>query len=85
MSRSPVPGNKKNKFIKGYRQVCAYIFPRNKLLAFRKNKKTFFENIEDIEILRFLELGQKVKMVELSDVSKSVDTKSDLAKLLKII
>lgn len=85
MSRSPVPGNKKNKFIFGYRQVCAYVFPRKKLLKFKKKKKTHFENIEDIEILRFLELGYKVRMLKLSDISKSVDTKFDLTRLLKTI
>lgn len=85
MSRSPIPGNKKNKFINGYRQVCAYVYPRQKLLAFKNNKKTYFENTEDIEILRFLEFGFNVKMLELSDTSKAVDTKSDFYNLLKII
>lgn len=85
MSRSPIPGNKKNELISGYRQVCAYIFPRDKLLSFKRSKKTYFENIEDIEILRFIELGYKVKMIELSDISKAVDTKSDLKSLLEII
>ena len=48
MFRSKVPG-KKGKFIKAFRQVCIYSFPRNKLLKFSKLKeKTFFENIEDM-------------------------------------
>lgn len=85
MSRSPIPGNKKSKFKEAYRQVCAYVFPRKKLLAFKKNKKTRFENIEDIEILRFLELGFDVQMVKLSETSKSVDTKTDLKAILKLI
>jgi 3-deoxy-manno-octulosonate cytidylyltransferase (CMP-KDO synthetase) len=85
MSRAEIPGNKKSVFREAYRQVCAYVFPRSKLLAFKKNKKTKFENIEDIEILRFLELGFKVKMVKLSQISKSVDTKSDIKKILGLI
>ena len=85
MSRSKVPGNKKGKFIKAFRQVCIYSFPRNKLLKFIKlKKKTFFENIEDIEILRFIETGEKVKMIELSDVSISVDTPKDYRDAIKI-
>ena len=85
MSRSKVPGNKKGKFIKAFRQVCIYSFPRNKLLKFSKLKeKTFFENIEDIEILRFIETGEKVKMIELSDVSISVDTPKDYRDAIKI-
>ena len=45
--------------------------------------KTRIENIEDIEILRFLELGQNVKMIELSNNSISVDTKQDILKVKK--
>jgi 3-deoxy-manno-octulosonate cytidylyltransferase (CMP-KDO synthetase) len=85
MSRSPIPGNKKSIFKKAYRQVCAYVFPRKKLLEFKKYKKTKFENIEDIEILRFLELGFEVKMVKLSQYAKSIDTKSDIKKILSLI
>ena len=85
MSRSPIPGNKKSIFKNAYRQVCAYVFPRKKLLAFKKNKKTKFENIEDIEILRFLELDFEVRMVMLSKISKSVDTKKDIKKILELI
>ena len=85
MSRSPIPGNKKLIFKEAYRQVCAYVFPRDKLLAFQKKKKTRFENIEDIEILRFLELGFEIEMVKLSEISKSVDTKSDIKKIINLI
>ena len=85
MSRAAIPGNKKSAFKEAYRQVCAYVFPRKKLLAFTKKKKTRFENIEDIEILRFLELGYEIRMVKLSQISKSVDTKSDVRKILNLI
>ena len=85
MSRSPIPGNKKSIFKNAYRQVCAYVFPRKKLLAFKKNKKSQFENIEDIEILRFLELDFEVRMVELSKIAKSIDTKNDIKKILELI
>ena len=69
-------------FIFGYRQVCVYGYPKKVLEVFLKNKKkTKLEQIEDIEILRFLELGFRVKMVELSDGSISVDTMSDVKKV----
>ena len=65
MSRGQIPSSKDKKFIKAWRQVCAYSFPKKLLQAFSKNKKkTLIENIEDIEILRFLELGFKVKMIK---------------------
>ena len=50
-----------------------------------KEKKTFLEQSEDIEILRFLELGIKVQLVKMSNKSQPVDTKEDLRKVLKKI
>ena len=56
------------------------------LLIFAKNKKkTIIENTEDIEILRFLEMGYKVKMLKLSNKSISVDTKKDKMKVENIL
>ena len=81
MSRAPIPANKKYDFQKSWRQVCAYSFPKKELLAFSKNsKKTKIEFFEDIEILRFLELGYKVKMIKMSNKSLSVDTEGDIDK-----
>jgi len=86
MSRAPIPNNKKNEFIKAYKQVCVYAFPREALIKFKANmSKTFFENIEDIEILRFLELGFEVHMIELSKDSIAVDVFEDIEKVLKRI
>ena len=49
------------------------------LEAFSKiKKKTPIESIEDIEILRFLEQGYKVKMIKMSNKSLAVDNKEDL-------
>lgn len=81
MSRGPIPSNKKYNFEKAWRQICAYSFPKKMLEAFSKiKKKTPIESIEDIEILRFLELGHKVKMIKMSNKSLSVDTQNDLDK-----
>lgn len=66
--------------------MCVYGFPKKTLSIFLQNKKkTHLEQIEDIEILRFLELGLKVKMIKLSDGSISVDTKDDLKKVINKI
>ena len=56
------------------------IFVQKIVASFLNNKKTPIENIEDIEILRFLELGFKVKMIKMSDKSLSVDNPEDLEK-----
>jgi 3-deoxy-manno-octulosonate cytidylyltransferase (CMP-KDO synthetase) len=83
MSRSPIPGNKNADFVKGNRQVCVYAFPKEALENFSKQKiKTTLENEEDIEILRFLEMGYEVFMIELSDDSIAVDNPSDVEKVL---
>ena len=80
MSRSPIPGNKKKIYTKAWRQVCGYVFPNKKLMEFCKYKrKKKLESVEDIEILRFIEMGINVKMVKLSNISMSIDTKQDLA------
>ena len=83
MSRHPIPYNhiKKNN-INYYKQVCVYSFPR-KTLSVYKNKKTYNEEIEDIEILRLLENGYKVKMIKLTDDSFSIDYPRDIIKLKK--
>ena len=47
-------------------------------------RKTPLENIEDIEILRFLEMGLKIKLIKLNDKSIAVDTKEDYKKVLKL-
>ena len=49
----------------------------------KRKTKTQFEAHEDIEILRFVEMGIKVKMLELSSDSISVDVKSDISKVCK--
>lgn len=79
MSRTPIPGNKVNGFEMAWRQVCVYAFPRAALNAFAATRsKTTLEKIEDIEILRFLELGWEVRMVLMSDDSVAVDNPEDV-------
>ena len=86
MSRAPIPSNKSGDFIKAKRQVCIYSFPRDSLLKFANcSGKSPNESIEDIEIIRFLELGLKVRMVEVSDNPVAVDTEEDLLRAEKII
>ncbi len=88
MSRSPIPGSKnKNYKIKSLKQVCMYGFPKKilkKIYGVNK-KKTRLENIEDIELLRVIENGFKVKMLKVNDNKIAIDTPSDLVALKKII
>ena len=86
MSRAGIPGNKKGKFVFGYRQVCAYAFSKRSLHLFSfKDKKASLEEQEDIELLRFIEMGIKIKMIEMSEESIPVDREEDLERLLNKI
>jgi len=85
-SRAGIPANKKNKFIKGFRQVCIYSFPKKMLKIFNSiSKKSFLENIEDLELLRFVENNINVKMIKMSDKSVSVDLPEDIKKVERIL
>lgn len=79
MSRAGVPSNKKNEYHWGKRQVCIYSFPKNALELFSaRSTKTPLEEQEDIEILRFLEIGIDVKMIQLSEATFAVDIPEDV-------
>jgi 3-deoxy-manno-octulosonate cytidylyltransferase (CMP-KDO synthetase) len=81
MSRAAVPTTKNQGFIEARRQVCAYAFPKDALKAFTAvPAKTPLEAIEDIEILRFLELGWEIRMIPMSDCSVAVDTFEDIGR-----
>jgi 3-deoxy-manno-octulosonate cytidylyltransferase (CMP-KDO synthetase) len=82
MSRATIPTTKKLQFKKAFKQVCIYAFPKNSLMDFCDQlEKTPLEEIEDIEILRFLEIGYEVKMVVVSGNSVAVDTPEDAKKV----
>lgn len=86
MSRAAIPTSKALAFRRAWRQVCIYAFPREALLAFSAfGRKTPLEEIEDIEILRFIELGYRVQMVETSSQSVPVDNPGDVEKVERII
>lgn len=82
MSRLPIPGRKDPgvgapKYMK---QVCIYAFSFDELRRFAvPDQKTPAEKFEDIEILRFLERGVPVQMVEVSGGSLAVDIPEDVA------
>jgi hypothetical protein len=84
VTRSPSPTNKKFNFIKAFKQVCIYAYPRNSLLKLKKNKKGFLERIEDIEILRFVENGIKVKMIKVQGSELAIDEKKDVIAAIKL-
>lgn len=83
ISRSGIPQTKTGEYKFGYKQVCIYAFSKEQLAFFYSNKvKTRNEQIEDIEILRFLESDYIVDMVEVATGSLAVDTPEDIKPVL---
>lgn len=81
MSRKALPGSKTaDTAPRRYRkQVCIYCFTREELAAFAGfGGKGEAESYEDIEILRFAELGRTVHMVETRPGSLAVDRPEDV-------
>ncbi|MGE5373187.1 MAG: 3-deoxy-manno-octulosonate cytidylyltransferase [Solirubrobacterales bacterium] len=82
MSRSVIPGGKTpSPQDEYYKQVCIYGFTREQLTAFSALKrKSRVEAREDIEILRFLDLGFSVQMLEVEGgFSYGVDEPGDIS------
>jgi 3-deoxy-manno-octulosonate cytidylyltransferase (CMP-KDO synthetase) len=77
-SRNPLPGSKELQVSNIMKQVCIYAFNKPQLQQFYSNKKTPLENYEDIEIIRCIEKGIKVKMMEVNKVSYAVDYPEDI-------
>ena len=78
-SRAAIPGSKYGVGKNPKKQVCIYAFSKEELSKFgSRNEKTPLEWSEDIEINRFLEMGMKVKMVEVDDVTHAVDFPEDV-------
>jgi 3-deoxy-manno-octulosonate cytidylyltransferase (CMP-KDO synthetase) len=60
------------------RQVCIYAYNSQQLKAFYGfSRRSIVESKEDIEILRFMELGIKIKMIKMSS-SVAVDYPEDI-------
>jgi 3-deoxy-manno-octulosonate cytidylyltransferase (CMP-KDO synthetase) len=86
MSRAPIPAGKTSNFDFAYKQICIYAFPKEQLQLFYSCKsKSPFEKAEDIEILRFLEMGVPVKLVAVSGKSIAVDTAEDAEKVRALL
>lgn len=83
MSRQPIPTAPKGDFqsITAYKQVCIIPFRRDALLTFADLAPTPLEIAESVDMMRFLEHGVPVRMVETLYDSQAVDTAEDLARV----
>lgn len=81
ISRAAIPTTKDLAFRGARRQVGLYAFRGAALGLFSGHgAKTPLEALEDVEILRFVELGVSVQMIEVDSVGIAIDTPDDLAR-----
>jgi 3-deoxy-manno-octulosonate cytidylyltransferase (CMP-KDO synthetase) len=78
-SRSPIPhGNFEQTTMKIFKQVCVIPFTRQCLEDFSRLPSTPLERAESIDMLRLLEHGRSVRLVETLVATHAVDTPADL-------
>ena len=88
MSRKCLPGFKDAKSMPQSfkKQVCIYAFSKQELMDFKNfGRKSLLESCEDIEILRFLELGPPILMYECLSCSLAVDVPRDVAAVERLL
>jgi len=68
-----------------YRHIGVYAFRKDALLDFSKNKMLPNEATEMVEAIRYLEYGQKIKMVESDYAGIGIDTPEDLEKAARMV
>ncbi len=68
-----------------YRHIGIYGFRHDYLFEFASQERTYLEKCENLEQLRALENGVKIKVVKTDYNPLSVDTLEDLQNILKIL
>ena len=81
MSRLPVPYSNSGLVQQFRQQIPVYGFTKDALSIFSNHKKTINEQYEDVELLRFVDLGYKIRMGETTVDSIAVDVPDDVKKV----
>jgi 3-deoxy-manno-octulosonate cytidylyltransferase (CMP-KDO synthetase) len=87
MSREPIPTLHLQNFdkISAFKQVCIIPFTAAALAEFVKLDPTPLEMAESIDMMRFIEHGHRIKMIETSFSTHAVDTPEDLKRVEKLL
>jgi 3-deoxy-manno-octulosonate cytidylyltransferase (CMP-KDO synthetase) len=82
-SRSPIPHIHDGEYVDApvYHQVCVIPFERDFLFEFTSMEQTTLEQVESIDMLRLLENGYDVRMVQTDRETYPVDTPEDHEKV----
>ena len=87
MSREPIPTRHIQPFdqLAAFKQVCIIPFTATSLQEFIGLSPTPLEVAESIDMLRFIEHGRKVKMVQTAYATHAVDTTEDLKRVEELL
>ncbi|MGD8990755.1 MAG: 3-deoxy-manno-octulosonate cytidylyltransferase [Desulfobacterales bacterium] len=87
MSREPIPTLHLKNFdqVCSFKQVCIIPFTAAALQEFIRLDPTPLEVAESIDMLRFIEHGHRVRMIETAFTTQAVDTPDDLRKVEELL
>ncbi|MBK6617382.1 MAG: 3-deoxy-manno-octulosonate cytidylyltransferase [Nitrosomonas sp.] len=87
MTRQPIPTLSQEGFAATatFKQVCIIPFTRACLKTYSQLSPTPLEQLESIDMLRLMEHGYPVRMVETSHDTQAVDTEADLARVATLL
>ncbi|MDO4622184.1 MAG: 3-deoxy-manno-octulosonate cytidylyltransferase [Eubacteriales bacterium] len=81
LSRSPIPRSKRGLPVAYKRHLGLYGLSREALLFYSRTERGYLEQIEDVEMLRFMENGYRIKILEMESDSLGVDNPEDIEKV----
>lgn len=81
LSRSKIPYPKKGQEYPYYKHMGLYGMSKQAVDFFRIHPRGKIENAEDIEMFRFLENGQAIKILEVTSQTIAVDRPEDIEKI----
>lgn len=84
-SRSPIPFPKASMDYCYRKHIGVLAYNKEALRFFAETRRGPLELVEDVNELRFLEHGKRVRMIEVDYPSLSVDTPKDLEKVREIL
>ena len=87
-SRSVIPYNRNAKRpagLKYFKHLGLYAYRKSFLMEYKDWPKSMLESAEQLEQLRILEAGHKIKTIKTDVESLAVDTPEDLIKIQKLI
>ncbi len=84
-SRAPIPYGREGKAAGSFRHVGLYAYRRQALLDFAAAPPSPLETSEQLEQLRVLEMGRRIRVLQARGCSVSVDTPEDLRRAQRLL